>query len=187
MAYKLVVMGSCGVGKSALTNRFFQKQLVTDYTSSALDLYQIVVVVDGDPCQLIIWDSLGGEQQYDQWEAFMRWGDGFLCVYAVDYIKTFVDLNLFWDKLQEIKGTSRVPMVLVANKTDQAHWLVDSDLGQEAAKNFGVPFVETSAKTGQNVEHAFHQLVRQIRRVRAEVLPDAEQNRGCGFKYCTIM
>ncbi|XP_043827532.1 GTPase NRas-like [Dromiciops gliroides] len=147
MPYKLVVMGSCGVGKSVLTIWFLQNRYVAEYEPTARDLYHGVVEVGGLPCELDVLDTGGAEEYYEQWEDFMRWGDGFLCVYAVDFMKTFVDVNLFRTQLKKVRGTSRVPMVLVANKIDEAHWLVDSDLGQEAGKSFNVPFVEASAKT----------------------------------------
>ncbi|KAM8970742.1 GTPase NRas-like [Sarcophilus harrisii] len=196
MLYKLVVMGSQGVGKSALTIRFLQKRFVTEYYPTDVGvpvprLYHGVVEVDGIPCELRILDTPGGEQHCDQWEDFIRWGEGFLFVYAVDYIKTFVDVNIFWDLLQKVKGTSQVPMVLVANKIDQAHWLVDSDLGQEAGRSLKVPFVEASAKTQQGVEQAFHELIREIRRMRGEESQSCPGPRrrwqSFGLKNCPVM
>ncbi|XP_078004126.1 uncharacterized protein LOC144455046 [Phascolarctos cinereus] len=64
----------------------------------------------------------------------MRWGEGFLCIYAVDFIKTFVDMSLFYQQLCRVKGSDKVALVLVANKIDEAHWLIDSDMGEEAAR-----------------------------------------------------
>ena len=37
-------------------------------------------------------------------------------------------------------------------------------LAREAAKNYGIPFVETSAKTRMGVDDAFYTLVREIRK-----------------------
>ncbi|XP_051818495.1 GTPase NRas-like [Antechinus flavipes] len=186
MLYRLVVMGSCGVGKSALIVRLVDNCFETDHYPTKKDFYT-EIVVDGEPCQLEILDGAGNEETPHRFRDFLLWGDGFFCVYGVDDIKSFVDVNIFQDQLLRVKNTDRVPFVLVANKADIDNCLVSSTLGQETAASRRVPFVETSAKTGQNVEHAFHELVRQIRRVRAEELPDAERNRGCGCKYCTIM
>ncbi|XP_051818492.1 GTPase NRas-like [Antechinus flavipes] len=180
-------MGSCGVGKSALIGQLVKSCTVTDLTIK--DLYP-QVVVDGEPCQLEILETAGSEQNPNQFLEFLRCGDGFLCVYAVDDIKSFVTVNIFRDQLLRAKNTDRVPFVLVSNKIDIANWLVTPMLAEETAKNFRVPFVETSAKTCQNVEYVFHELIREIRKMPAKEprnLPSAEQNQGCGFKYCTIM
>ncbi|XP_051818494.1 GTPase NRas-like [Antechinus flavipes] len=189
MVYKLVVMGSCGVGKSALIVRLVKNCFVTDHNLNIEDFYP-QIVVDGKPCQLQIFDTAGNEETPHRFRDFLLWGDGFLCVYAVDDIKSFVDVNIFRDQLIRVKNTEHIPFVLVANKADVANCLVSPVLGQAMAKDFQVPFVEVSAKTGQSVEYAFQELVREIHRMWAEELghlPIDEQNQGCGFKYCMIM
>lgn len=56
-------------------------------------------------------------------------------------------------------------MVVVANKADLEHERqVGTHEGQALAKHFGCPFIETSAKQRMNVDEAFHNLVREIRR-----------------------
>ncbi|XP_036596616.1 ras-like protein [Trichosurus vulpecula] len=187
--YKLVVMGSCCVGKSALTMQLIQNRFVAEYDPTIEDSYRQQTVVDGEPCQLDILDTTGAEEYAYLQDQFMRWGEGFLCVYAVDDVHSLENVYDLRNHLQRIKDTSHVPMVMVANKTDQDNWRVDSTLGLEVAKSFGVPFVETSAKTGKGVEQAFHELVREIRRSCKEelkYLADAEHHKGCGFKRCTI-
>ncbi|XP_036596469.1 GTPase HRas-like [Trichosurus vulpecula] len=180
--YKVVVMGSCSVGKSALTIQLVKNCFVSDYDPTIEDSYHTQLVVDGETCQLEIIDSTGNEEYQSRRQQFMRRGEGFLCVYAVDDVKSFVDVNIFRDELLKVKDADRVPFVLVANKTDLTDGLVTSALGQEAASSFKVPFVETSAKTRKGVEQAFQELVREMRRSHNEERewqPDAEQNGGC--------
>ena len=65
-------------------------------------------------------------------------------------------------------------MVVVANKADLEHERqVGTHEGQALAKHFGCPFIETSAKQRMNVDEAFHNLVREIRRY----------NKVCGTCY----
>ncbi|XP_068958818.1 ras-like protein [Petaurus breviceps papuanus] len=191
MLYNLVVMGTSCVGKSALTVHLVHNRFVEEYDPTIEDSYLLQTVVDGEACQLDILDTTGLEEYYRLRDQYMRWGEGFLFVYAVDDLYSFESVHGLWDKLRRIKKTDYVPMVLVANKTDKACWRVDSTLGQEVAKSFGVPFVETSAKTRKGVEHAFHELVREIRRsAAAKELSgplDAEHVLGCGLKHCTIL
>ncbi|XP_043827533.1 GTPase NRas-like [Dromiciops gliroides] len=187
MPYRLVVMGSREVGKSALTIQLVKNCFVPDHDPTIEDSYGTQVVVDGEPCQLDILDTTGSEEYPRRRQEFMRWGEGFLCVYAVNDVKSFVDVNIFRDQLWRIKDTNHVPMVLVANKMDKADRLVTPALGQEVARSFRVPFVETSAKTRLGVEHAFQELVREIRRSRGKELPEVEQNQGCGLKPCAIL
>lgn len=56
-------------------------------------------------------------------------------------------------------------MVLVGNKCDlQQSWAVNMSQAREIARQYGVPFVETSAKTRMGVDDAFYTLVSRVRR-----------------------
>uniref|UniRef100_G3VMA8 Uncharacterized protein n=1 Tax=Sarcophilus harrisii TaxID=9305 RepID=G3VMA8_SARHA len=188
--YKLVVMGACCVGKTALTMQFTENRFVTEYDPTMQDSYLMHSMVDEEPCHLDIVDTTGNEQFYALRNQNARWGEGFLLVYAVNDPHSFENVNFFWHYLRRLKGTDCVPVVLVANKVDLTDRLVNPTRGQEVAKRLGVPYVETSAKTEQGVEQAFHELVREIRRLRAEeelkILPNTEQREACGCKCCTI-
>ena len=50
------------------------------------------------------------------------------------------------------------------NKFQENERQVTTGEGQDLAKSYGCPFFESSAKTRINVEEAFYQLVREIRR-----------------------
>ncbi|KAM8980754.1 GTPase NRas-like [Sarcophilus harrisii] len=190
--YKVVVMGPSCVGKSALTIQLIKNQFVTEYDPTIEDSYHRQTVVDKEPCQLDILDTTGIEEYCPLRDQFIHWGEGFLFVYAVNDFNSFKNVNVFWDHLQRLKDTNHIPMVLVANKVDMANRLVDPTLGKAVAKSFGVPFVETSAKTGQGVEQAFHELVREIRRIQAEEkelknFPNTKRRQTCKFRHCTIL
>jgi GTPase SAR1 family protein len=59
------------------------------------------------------------------------------------------------------------PVVLVGNKKDLAdERQVSEQEGKEVAERFGVPHIETSAKTNEGVNEAFFLLVRQINKWR---------------------
>ncbi|XP_036593316.1 GTPase HRas-like [Trichosurus vulpecula] len=159
--YKVVVMGSCSVGKSALTIQLVKNCFVFNYDPTVEDSYCTQLVVDGETCQLDIIDNTGNKEHQAWRHQFMHHGEGFLCVYAVDDIKSFVDVNIC-DQLHKMKDADHVPFVFTANKTDLTDGLVTQVLGQEVARSFKVPFVETSAKTQKGVEQAFQELVREM-------------------------
>jgi small GTP-binding protein len=57
--YKIVVLGSGGVGKSALTVQFVQGIFVEKYDPTIEDSYRKQVEVDGQQCMLEILDTAG--------------------------------------------------------------------------------------------------------------------------------
>uniref|UniRef100_H2Q5M1 small monomeric GTPase n=6 Tax=Catarrhini TaxID=9526 RepID=H2Q5M1_PANTR len=161
--YKLVVVGAGGVGKSALTIQLIQNHFVDEYDPTIEDSYRKQVVIDGETCLLDILDTAGQEEYSAMRDQYMRTGEGFLCVFAINNSKSFADINLYREQIKRVKDSDDVPMVLVGNKCDLPTRTVDTKQAHELAKSYGIPFIETSAKTRQGVEDAFYTLVREIR------------------------
>ncbi|KAJ8395127.1 hypothetical protein AAFF_G00035830 [Aldrovandia affinis] len=155
--YKLVVVGAGGVGKSALTIQLIQNHFVDEYDPTIEDSYRKQVVIDGETCLLDILDTAGQEEYSAMRDQYMRTGEGFLCVFAVNNSKSFADVHLYREQIKRVKDSDDVPMVLVGNKCDLAR-TVDTKQAQELARSYGIEFVETSAKTRQGVEDAFYTL-----------------------------
>ena len=70
----------------------------------------------------------------------------------------------FRELICRVKGNSNIPFILVGNKAD----LTNSRKVQQATANnraeqWKVPYVETSAKTRENVDKVFYDLMREIR------------------------
>lgn len=59
------------------------------------------------------------------------------------------------EQINRVKDSDSVPMVLVGNKSDLSTRTVETRQAQELARSYGVPFVETSAKTRQVTWHRF--------------------------------
>ncbi|XP_065156929.1 ras-like protein 1 [Atheta coriaria] len=190
--YKLVVVGAGGVGKSALTIQLIQNHFVDEYDPTIEDSYRKQVVIDGETCLLDILDTAGQEEYSAMRDQYMRTGEGFLLVFAVNSAKSFEDISQYREQIKRVKDAEEVPMVLVGNKCDLSAWAVDTNQAREIAKQYGVPFVETSAKTRMGVDDAFYTLVREIRKDKSSRSKKSNKlnlNRGRGsfpFK-CVIL
>ncbi|XP_078138318.1 ras-related protein Rap-1b-like [Centroberyx gerrardi] len=145
--YKLVVLGSGGVGKSALTVQFVQGIFVEKY----------------DPT---IEDSYRKEQFTAMRDLYMKNGQGFALVYSITAQSTFNDLQDLREQILRVKDTEDVPMILVGNKCDlEAERVVGKESGVGLARQWNsCAFLETSAKSKINVNEIFYDLVRQINR-----------------------
>jgi len=82
-AYKLVVVGGGGVGKSAITIQFIQSYFVTDYDPTIEDSYTKQCVIDDTVAKLDILDTAGQEEFSAMREQYMRSGEGFLLVFSL--------------------------------------------------------------------------------------------------------
>lgn len=130
-----------------------------------------------------------GQEEYtalrDQW---IRDGEGFILVYSISSRSSFTRIQKFHHQIQRVKESAAAgsptypgsplsqtmgsfgpaPVMLVGNKCDRVtEREVSTQEGQALAKQLGCEFVEASAKNCVNVEKAFYDVVRQLRRQRA--------------------
>ncbi|KAL2088236.1 hypothetical protein ACEWY4_017064 [Coilia grayii] len=108
--YKLVVLGSGGVGKSALTVQFVQGIFVEKYDPTIEDSYRKQVEVDGQQCMLEILDTAGTEQFTAMRDLYMKNGQGFALVYSITAQSTFNDLQDLREQILRVKDTDDVSM-----------------------------------------------------------------------------
>ncbi|KAI8084046.1 ras related protein 1b [Gilbertella persicaria] len=162
--YKLVVLGSGGVGKSALTVQFVQSIFVEKYDPTIEDSYRKQVEVDGQQCMLEILDTAGTEQFTAMRDLYMKNGQGFILVFSIISQVTLTDLNEIREQIIRVKGSDNVPMVLVGNKCDlESERAVSREKGMSLSQQWGgKPFYETSARFKINVDEVFYDVVRQI-------------------------
>lgn len=150
------------------------------------DSYRKQVVIDGETCLLDILDTAGQEEYSAMRDQYMRTGEGFLCVFAINNTKSFEDIHQYRraapalgvpvlsslrppsgpprprglppagshppprrEQIKRVKDSDDVPMVLVGNKCDLAARTVESRQAQDLARSYGIPYIETSAKTRQ--------------------------------------
>ncbi len=100
---------------------------------------------------------------------YQRTGQGFLIVYSITSRSTYDEAFMIRDNLLRLKDSDHVPMVLVGNKCDlEYERQVSTSEAQNAAKSWGIPFFETSAKTRTNIDEAIHELIRNVPRTGPE-------------------
>lgn len=164
--FKITVLGSGGVGKSAITIRFVRDKFIEDYDPTIEDSYKKELVVDNENAVLTITDTAGEEvfcAMLDQW---IREGQGFLLVYSIITRSTFDEAKMLYEKIKSIHGKNKVSIILVGNKCDlTTQRQVQTSEGADLANTWGIPFFETSANTHINITQTFESVVRDIRKL----------------------
>jgi len=162
--HKVIMVGSGGVGKSALTLQFMYDEFVEDYEPTKADSYRKKVVLDGEEVQIDILDTAGQEDYAAIRDNYFRSGEGFLCVFSITEEDSFQATQEFREQILRVKGDSNIPFILVGNKADlSGSRQVQLATANNKATEWQVPYVETSAKTRENVDKVFYDLMREIR------------------------
>ncbi|CAH1800035.1 unnamed protein product [Owenia fusiformis] len=187
-SYKLVVVGGGGVGKSALTIQFIQSYFVTDYDPTIEDSYTKQCVIDDVVARLDILDTAGQEEFSAMREQYMRSGEGFLLVFSVADRSSFDQIYKFHKQILRVKDRDEFPMILVGNKADLEHQRrITHDEGASIARELKIPYIEASAKVRMNVDQAFYDLVRIVRKFQADERPPVKQHRRKKKAKCRIL
>ena len=136
-----------------------------EYDPTIEDSYRKQVVIDGHTCLLEILDTAGQEEftaLRDQW---IRECEGFIIIYSIISSLSFHQVEVFKRQVVRVKDKENLPMMLVGNKCDlEDEREVSFAEGTALAEKLGCQFKEASAKTRVNVEEAFYDLVRAIRK-----------------------
>ncbi|XP_069680995.1 ras-like protein 2 [Periplaneta americana] len=186
--YKLVVVGGGGVGKSAITIQFIQSYFVTDYDPTIEDSYTKQCVIDDIPAKLDILDTAGQEEFSAMREQYMRSGEGFLLVFAVTDKASFDEMYKFHRQILRVKDRDEFPMLMVGNKADLEHQRLVSQLeAQNLSRQLKIPYIECSAKLRMNVDQAFHELVRIVRKFQLSERPPLKANYKKSKKKCCVL
>lgn len=176
---KLLLIGDSAVGKSCLLLRFSEDSFTSNFiTTIGIDFKIKKIQLESKWIKLQIWDTAGQERFRTITCAYYRGAMGILLVYSVDDDASFNNVRN-WIKNIETHASSTVNKILVGNKCDvsESQRMVPFSKGQALAKEFGIKFFETSAKTNTNVEQVFETIAKEVM-VRLSATQD--QSAGAG-------
>ncbi|XP_011502798.1 PREDICTED: ras-related protein Rab-37-like isoform X2 [Ceratosolen solmsi marchali] len=176
---KVMLLGDSGVGKTCILTRFRDGQfLYGNYiTTVGIDFRNKMVTVDDSHVKLQIWDTAGQERFRSVTHAYYRDAHALLLLYDVTNKQSYDNIRAWLGEIREY-AQDDVVIMLLGNKCDcGAERVVRREDGQRLANEYKVPFMETSAKTGLNVELAFHAVARELKaRTKKEYSDESKFN-----------
>ncbi|XP_006879249.1 PREDICTED: ras-related protein Rap-2c-like [Elephantulus edwardii] len=161
--YRVVLLGSAAVGKTALATQFACGTFPTHCEPAVEDLFSKVIEVNSVPTLLEILDTVGAAHLVTLTDLYMQNCDGFVLLYSVDSDSSFQAVKLMRDRLVSLRGSRVAPQVLVATKADRdAQRQVLTAQGRALAREWRCPFLEVTAKSKLMVDRVFTLIVREM-------------------------
>jgi len=157
--FKITLFGPGGVGKTSLLLRYIKDYFSDDLKKTIGSNFLIKDVdIDGKNVRLLLWD-IGGQPQFHKLRTiYFKGSNGALGVFDISSSQTLLKIP-GW--ISSIKKTVKkaIPMILLGNKSDLERE-VEVEEAEDLAKRLSCDYLETSAKTGVNVEEAFKMIAR---------------------------
>ncbi len=210
----LMLLGNYGIGKTSLMTRFTDDAFNADAYRPCIgvDFKTRTVKLDDNSIKLFAWDFAGAERfrRYMS-PSYLRMAHGAFLAFDTTSMDSFTDLQEWMQSFYTLyygTGTSvpnrvygvakDIPQILVGTKSDLIdERQVPSEDAQEFASENGLCYIETSAKSGDNVEMAYITLAAQVlkkfsscgikRLAPGTVVPKPNQPKTCEQNYyCCI-
>lgn len=167
-AFKVVVVGASGVGKTAIVQHLITGNFREESQPTiGVEFKSYTLQSESDSVKLQIWDTAGQERFRSVSKAYFRNALGAILMFDLTSRQSFDDLGMWINDL----NTLCVPnayIILIGNKLDlqDDRQIVESE-AQAFAQRYNLIYLETSAKNGNNVSEAFARLGTEIlRRVK---------------------
>ena len=168
--FKFIIVGDSSCGKSCLLLQFTDHRfnsthdltIGVEFGARMLNIENNseitgIPVSTQIPVKLQVWDTAGQESFRSITRSYYRGAAGALLVYDVSRRDTFLNIQNWLKDLKE-RCNEQIVIMLVANKADledAGRRVVTREEGEQLAKEHNIQYIETSAKTGLNVEEAF--------------------------------
>ena len=162
--FKYIIIGDSGLGKSCLLLQFTDKRFQSGHDLTiGVDFGVRMINIESKQIKLQIWDTTGGESFKSVTRSYYRGSAVALLVYDITKRDTFNHLTTWLEEARQYGNNSNMVFMLIGNKSDlKANRDVKRQEGEAFAREHGLIFIETSAKTATNVEETFVNTAREI-------------------------
>ena len=160
---KILLTGNGGVGKTSMIHRLVKDEFSTTIEQTiGVEFLAYNMEIDDKKVKLQLWDTAGQEQYRALGKIYYRNAIGVLCVFSIIDHNSFLALK-DWLKDVRMLCHPNAKIIIVGNKADlsEERQITESEI-QSLCSSYSVEYIESSAKTGQNVKETFYRLARDI-------------------------
>ena len=173
--YKLSLIGDGGVGKTSMAQRYVHGIFKGDYKAT------IGTYITKQECKFeeldtsvrfMIWDLAGQNQFQRLWTDYLTDSRAGIIVFDVTNRETFESVKKWYDIITKV-ALPDITLILVGNKVDlNDSRVISTEQAVKLAKDLSIYYMETSAKTNENIKKVFEWIALQIININIEVVKE---------------
>lgn len=156
---KISILGSSGVGKTCLANRFINGSFdLYSKTTPGVNYFKKELILGNNKINLDIWDTAGQEKYYSLGKNFYRNADIIIIVYDISNIKSFEEIKKHWYKDVQENGEKYKVIGIIDDK------IIKEFIEEISNNNKNCRFMnkKVSAKSGVNIKPLFNELIEEF-------------------------
>lgn len=163
ISYKFIIIGASGVGKTAILKRLVEDTFTEESQSTiGVEFDSTILNIDNKRIKLQIWDTAGQERFRSIAKAYYRNAVGVILVFDITERKSFDELSSWLNDVHSLCDPNAV-IQLIGNKSDLvSQRAVTLSEAEMFASHQKMQYLETSAKTADNIKEAFVRVATNI-------------------------
>ena len=170
--YKILLLGDSTVGKTCFLLRYCDKRFQEAHLSTIGLDYRLksMTLKNGKNIKLQIWDTAGQDRFRAITKNYYKGANGIILIYDITNLQSYENVKNWISQIKE-EANPNVLIYLAGNKIDvgEEERVVKTEEGQKIADELNLPFYETSAKNGVNVNEIFEDILEKIDEVYSKI------------------
>lgn len=162
--FKIAVLGDPSVGKTSSIMRYTDRAFRRSYIPTVgVNITEKKIETLDSSMSIMIWDLAGHIKFQTIRKHYYSGATGILLLFDLTNLESFLSISEWYRDINRQFEQTPIPIILVGNKSDLlSERKVSSELIQNLVKETALQYIETSAKTGQNIDSAFDLLIATI-------------------------
>ena len=160
---KILIIGDSTVGKTNFIKKYVEDKFNESYfASTGIDLVTTSIKIEGKSFKIQIWDTAGQEKYRSMTKNLFLKTQGIVILFDISNENSFINLKGWMNDIKD-ECSGDIPIILVGNKSDlEDKRVIDKERAIEFAKNENLEYIETSSKTGENINKALSLIIEKI-------------------------
>ena len=177
--FKILFLGSIGVGKTSIINRYIKNVFINDQKSTiGIDYKTKTVIYNSKKIKLKIFDTSGQERFRTLTKNYYQGANGIIMVFDLKRVETFDELTYWMEEINKNCNKDKIGMILIGNKKDGDlnEIKIKNEQINQIAKLYNFSYIETSAVTNENIKECFDLMVKIL--YERNIINETKNNNG---------